>query len=654
MSAIARQSAPAARPWAWLVAAVAAAAIGAAFSAFVAVRMIAARGRMIAANPGTNPDLAALRDEIWHGPIAARMDEALAAETAKMRGPLAPLRRALARGAYLPARWAARTYEKRMRKQIEGYPDSKSLAKGFREMDLRLRGEFMAAQRVMSTGTYLLAGGLIAAIAGAVTALGLRGALPHPGRAPDGRSVDRLNAAVGRWVTLFLLAAVFGSSLALVVLSRPLDAMKAVERGSDGGERGGQTGPGPDGGPPHIPKPQDIARYWSRFRGPGGAATSAYKNIPTDWDGRDGPGKKNILWKTPLPLEGKNSPILWEKRLFLTAADKTRRLVLSIDAETGKKLWSCEVAVPGPPAPVPRIPGDTGYAPGTAVTDGRHVVAMFPNGDLACVDYDGKQLWARNLGLPDNGYGHAASLVMWRDRTLVLFDQAGPGDGMSQLLAFSSRSGKLLWVRPRDVGASWTTPIVIHAAGKDQVITSADPWVISYAPSDGSVIWRAKCMSGDVASSPIYAGGMVFVVHESADLVAIRPDGTGDVTKTHIAWKGDEGLPDITSPVSNGKQVWLLTSNGDLTCYDVKTGKVTYPKQMAKELRKPFNSSPSIVGEQLWLMDLKGTTTILAAGPVFKLLGSCELGEPIFASPVFADGRIYLRGAKNLYCIGGK
>jgi len=578
--------AAAARSRACFLAAVGAAAVGVVFSAFVAYRMIDAHGRMVASNPKTVAEILERREA------------------------------------------------------IVAHPDDMQLPEAFRKREQLLRTEFLRAQHVMSTGAYLLAGGLIVALAGAVTARGYRTRLPYPGPAADGRAVDSFNAAVGRWAALGLVVALVASALGLVVLSDPVAVLTPSGGAPDGS---GAV----DEGPPHIPDPKDVARNWASFRGPGGAATSAYANIPADWDAPTG---KGILWRAPLPLEGKSSPVLWDKRLFLTAADKTQRLVMGFDADTGKELWRCAVRVPGPPSPVPDVPRDTGYAPCTPVTDGKHVVAMFPNGDLAGVDDQGKQLWARNLGKPDNGYGHGSSLAMWQDRTLVLFDQGALEDGKSRLLAFSSRSGKLLWARPRPVGASWASPVVVNAAGKDQVLTSADPWVIAYAPADGTELWRVKCMTGDVASSPILAAGTVFVVHESADLVAIRPDGAGDVTRTHVAWKGEEGLPDITSPVSNGKQLWLLTTNGDLTCYDVKTGKMLY----LKELDEAFNSSPSIVGDQLWLMSLKGTTMMIAAGPEYRLLNTCKLGERIFASAVFADGRLYLRGHKNLYCIGAK
>lgn len=594
MTATQQQDAAAGRRG-WLVASVGAAAVAVVFSAFVAYRMFAAHGRMTASNPETAPQLEKLRLE------------------------------------------------------IDENPDNALLVEQFRKDELRLRTEFLRAQHIMTTGPTLLAGGLMVALAGAVTAAGLRTKLPVPGQATDARAVDRLNAAVGRWGTLGLVVAMFASALALVVLSEPAGRLMPPQIDPHDEELLIGTGVGlvPETLPHHVPEAKDVARYWPRFRGPGGAATSAYDNTPTDWDGAGG---KGILWKAPLPLKGKSSPIWWDQYVFVAAADKTRRLVVCFDADSGKELWRCGVVVLGPPSPVPDLTEDTGYAPCTPATDGRYVTAMFPNGDLACVDYEGKLVWARNLGLPDNGYGHGTSLAMWRHTTLVLFDQGGLEEGKSSLRAYVSQSGRRLWAARRPVAASWATPIVIHAAGKDQIITSADPWVIAYAPDSGREIWRANCMNGDVASSPIFAGGRVFAVHESADLTSIEPDGAGDVTATHVKWRADEGLPDITSPVSNGKYVWLLGTGGDLTCYDVKSGEMLY----LKELDKSFNSSPSIVGDQLWLMSMKGTTMILSAGPKYKVLHTNELGEQVFASPVFADGRIYVRGHKNLYCIGAK
>jgi outer membrane protein assembly factor BamB len=150
-----------------------------------------------------------------------------------------------------------------------------------------------------------------------------------------------------------------------------------------------------------------------------------------------------------------------------------------------------------------------------------------------------------------------------------------------------------------------------------------------------------------VASSPVYADGLLYAVSAETKLFAIRAGGAGDVTATHVAWSADQGLPDLTSPLTNGKLIWLLETGGRLTCYDAKTGKMVYEHA----LEKNFNASPSLVGDKLYLVTVKGIALVLSAGSQFKLLHANPLGEAVYASPAFQDGRIYLRGKKHLFCI---
>jgi outer membrane protein assembly factor BamB len=197
---------------------------------------------------------------------------------------------------------------------------------------------------------------------------------------------------------------------------------------------------------------------------------------------------------------------------------------------------------------------------------------------------------------------------------------------------------------------SWATPIVIQVGERAQVITAAKPWVIAYDQANGTELWRAKVLQGEVAPSPIFAAGYVLTVNEGAQLSALRPDGSGDVTKSHLAWSADEGLPDICSPLSDGQRVYLLGTYGAFTCYDATTGK----KLFDKELELEFNASPCLAGDRLYLFSEKGTTLILAAGPEFKELGRAELEEGIRATPAFVNDRIYVRAKAHLYCLGPK
>ena len=238
---------------------------------------------------------------------------------------------------------------------------------------------------------------------------------------------------------------------------------------------------------------------------------------------------------------------------------------------------------------------------------------------------------------------------MYRNLLLIQYDQGAAEDEKSKLIALDGFSGQIVWETKRPVPNSWSSPIVFQIGNQHQVVACGEPWVVAYDPANnGAELWRAKCLGGEMAPSPIYANGLVFAIEPYTKLVAIRPDGRGDVTKTHIAWSIEDGTPDICSPVSNGELIYLLTSEGLLICYKVTDG----TKLWEKDLEKNFYASPSLVGDSLYLLSEKGTMFIVEAGPEYKELARCELGEECRASPAFADGRIYIRGQENLYCIG--
>lgn len=193
---------------------------------------------------------------------------------------------------------------------------------------------------------------------------------------------------------------------------------------------------------------------------------------------------------------------------------------------------------------------------------------------------------------------------------------------------------------------SWASPIVIDTGIREEIITCSSPWVIAYDPSSGEELWRAECLGGDVAPSPVYANGLVFAATAYELLAAIRPGGQGDVTQSHIAWTADYNLPDICSPLSSGKLVFLLTTEGTLTCYDTKDSQMIWERHF----EATFRSSPTLVGDQVYLMNEEGVMSIVTASREYKQLGRAELGEDSNCSPAFLDGRIYIHGTQNLYC----
>ena len=395
------------------------------------------------------------------------------------------------------------------------------------------------------------------------------------------------------------------------------------------------------------------ADNWPGFRGADGlgvVSAEDAKNLPTEFDG---PSGKLIRWKTPLLLPGESSPIVAGGRVFLTGADAAKKTLYCYAADNGKLLWQKNIDTgaknPGDPGDEPPL---AGRAAPTPASDGQRVVALFGNGDLAAFDLEGKQLWARNLGVPESGYGFASSPIVHGGHVIVQFDQGTDATEVeSSLLAIDIATGKNAWATKRPVHASWSTPIVITARDKTQIITVAEPLVIAYQFDTGAELWRAECLGRDIAPSATSADGIVYATVARNALTAIKADGKGDVTKTHIVWKNEDDIwPEVPSPVTNGKQIFLALDLGSLAAYDAAKGKQLWELDRHTE----FRSSPTLVGDQIWVFDRKGVLHRASAGAEAKILGTANLGEKTDAQPAYAGSRIYVRGKSNLYCIGSK
>lgn len=403
------------------------------------------------------------------------------------------------------------------------------------------------------------------------------------------------------------------------------------------------------------PVAEVFADNWPSFRGPGGqgVVSTVNRKYPQKWDIQTG---ENILWKTKVELPGKSSPILWGSRVFLTGGDKRRRAVFCYDRSTGKQLFSALIRTPtgvkievdGEPL---EIYQDTGWAAPTPATDGKCVYAMFATGDVAAVDFDGKVKWVRNLGVPDSQYSFSASPVLHKGKLIIQFDQGYEADdGKSKLIALDTATGKTLWSEGRAVGGSWSSPVIFKTASGEQLITCANPWVIAYEPVAGKEIWRAKVLDGDVAPAPVYADGVVYVTNEQAQFVAIRTNGKGDVTKAHVLWRADDGLSDIASPLVDGNRVLQARDDGEMTCYNAKTG----AKLWERYADDGFKASPSLLDGVVYWPDNIGNTLLFKLADGFKLIRKNDLREPLPATPAFGDGRIYFRGTRHLFCVGRK
>ena len=390
---------------------------------------------------------------------------------------------------------------------------------------------------------------------------------------------------------------------------------------------------------PGFPTLAELKANYPNFRGSEGIGVAFQKNTPTDWNGGSG---KNILWKVKIPKSGFSTPIIWGNQLFVTGADAQARMVYCYDKNSGKPLWEAAAdKITGSPASMPKVTTDTGLAAPTMATDGKTVFAIFATGDVIAFDLEGKRLWGRNLGVPDNHYGHSSSLIVYKDKLLVQYDTNRAG----KLIALSTTTGETVWETIRKSKIAWSSPVVVNTGKRMEVILSSNPNVSSYNPETGKELWSVDCLSGEVGPSVGYANGMVFAANEYAKMVGIK---LGDTPV--IAWEADEFLPEASSPLAINDLLYIATSYGVFACYDAKTGK----KLWSQEYGDPFYASPVYADGKVYITDMAGKTHIVKATKEYALIGTPELGEKSVCSPVFIGGKAYLRGMNQLYCVGAK
>ena len=527
-----------------------------------------------------------------------------------------------------------------LKEKLRAAPTDEALRSEIRRLDLAFRQRYFRRLALNVVGGWLLVGGVAALLLAAKTSRRLVQRPPMPPRRSAAGPAARPAVSRARWSVAGVGALVLTGLVALAFTSRsPLpdrteDLDKLLGRGA--------------GAASDAPSLAEFQANWPRFRGPDGGGVAAQGGWNLRLDKTSG---LSAIWKSPVPALGFNSPVVWSNRVFISGGDAQKREVFCYDAADGKLLWRRVVEnVPGSPARQPEVPELTGAAAPTMACDGRRAFVMFANGDLAAFTVEGAPAWSKHLGVPKNAYGHAASLAIWPGKLIVQWEQEEGAPGGSKLLEFDCATGRLLWERGKPTHNSWASPIIIEAAGKTQIITLALPFIMSHSLADGNELWRAELMEGEVTPSPIFAGGHVIAVSPSYGLIALRPDGAGDVKQSHLAWDNDENLPDVTSPASNGELVFTVTSAGLLTCFDANEGKKIWEKDFAMEVQ----SSPAMAGNRLLLLSTQGDAVLVEAGRTFAESGRAKFEDRFDASPALVNGRVYLRGATNLWCLAEK
>ncbi len=526
-----------------------------------------------------------------------------------------------------------------LKEKLRDAPADESLRSEIRRLDLEFRQRYFRRLDLDNTGAWLLIGGMAVLLITARNGVKIVARPQLPRRKTDGPKAELEMVSRSRW-SVAVVGVILLTGLATLAFSgRSILPDSAAQLDKLLG-RGPVSGEVED-----TPSIAEFRSNWPRFRGADGSGTSQ-SSLNLSLGEKQGDG---VIWKSPVPAPGFNSPVVWSNHVFISGGNAARREVFCYDAGDGKLLWQRAVEnVPGSPAKLPEISDATGYAAGSMATDGRRAFVMFANGDLAAFRFDGSLTWAKHLGLPKNTYGHASSLAIWPGKLIIQLDQDEGAAGGSKLLAFDCATGKTLWERTKPTHSSWASPIIVEAGGKQQIITLSLPFAMSHSLTDGNELWRAELMEGEITPSPIFAGGNVIMVSPAGKLIALYPDRSGDVTKSHIVWTAEDNIPDVTSPVGNDELIFTTTSGGMLTCFDAKDGKKVWQKDLDTEIQ----SSPAIAGNQLLLVSTKGEVVLIEVSREFNELGRTRLDDAFHASPAFANGRVYLRGAKNLFCLG--
>jgi len=420
---------------------------------------------------------------------------------------------------------------------------------------------------------------------------------------------------------------------------------------------------------------------WPQWRGPAQNGVAEAKGLPLTWSATD-----HIVWKTPLPSWSGGSPVIWGNRIFVTSPSQSqpaseaqqgrprrtdsgderdpggsKLLLICLAKGDGAILWERELDEGNK---LSRKQNDSSPSP---VTDGQHVWVVTGTGAVTAFDMDGTQIWQRNLqkdyGAFGQMFGYGSSPVLHDGKLIIQVLHGYTTDAPSYLLAFDALTGQERWRVERPTDAvdespdAYTTPALLRFEDKVQVVVSGGDYVTGHDVDSGNELWRAAGLNPKasrnwrVIASPVAVDGMVYAPSRKKPLLALRAGGVGDVTQTHRAWTWDKaGGPDVPTPACDGRYLYMVEDRGKVTCLDGKSGKVLWgPERTAPGT---VSASPMLADGKLYVINEEAVTSVLAAGPVFKVLATNELdGTYTLSSPAVAGSQLFIRTATHLYCI---
>ncbi len=397
------------------------------------------------------------------------------------------------------------------------------------------------------------------------------------------------------------------------------------------------------------------AEDWPCFRGPSRQGISTEKNVPLKWGAQE-----QVAWKTPLPGNGWASPIIEDGRVYIaTAMDNGSSYhLIRLDAASGATLWDKELFkqdVSG------RKEGRNSFATSTPATDGQRVYVLGFDGTMAAITPEGQIAWVNHDFKYYSQHGPAVSPMLYKDLVIIPFDQSSPGPDklvgwqkpwdQSFIVALDQATGKVKWKASRGLSRiAHVTPNVMKVQGIDQLISSAGDVIQGFNLETGERLWTVTSFGESPVPSIVGGEGLVFTSSGfgKPTIRAVRPGGKGDVTATNIAWEYSKDVPMMASFIYVNPRLYAVSEGGVVTCFEAATGKVLW----REKLEGHYAASPIWTEGRIYLLSDEGDTTVIEDGNQFKVLAKNSLGEPCQSSPAIANGRIYLRTEKNLFCIG--
>jgi outer membrane protein assembly factor BamB len=396
------------------------------------------------------------------------------------------------------------------------------------------------------------------------------------------------------------------------------------------------------------------AENWPQWRGPMRNGVSRESNLPVRWSKTE-----NIAWRLPLPDWSGATPIVWNDRIFLSISEGRNLSLWAVDRAKGAVLWKRPLSAGNYRAMKQNMSSPS------PVTDGRQVWVVTGTGILKGFDFDGRELWTRDLqkdyGQFGMEYGYASSPLLFEDSLYLEVLHGLNTDAPSYVLRIDKATGRTVWrvERPtraiRESPDAYTTPALLQYGGSSEIVILGGDLITGHDPATGKEIWRATGLNpynnGNyrIVASPTVFGDMIYAPSRERPFLALRAGGRGDVSKSHVLWSFDSG-PDVPSPVTDGTYLYVLRDNGILFCLDAKTGKRIYGPQRLPP--SSYSGSLVLADGKIYVTNEDGVTAVVKAGPIFELLAANDFEEYTLSSPAISNGQIFIRTASALYAIG--